>query len=100
MVTAGNSSQITDGAAAVLIMSEEKAQRSSASRRAPASSQFALAGVDPVLMLTGPIPATDQGARAGEHRRSTQIDLIEINEAFAAGRARVGEGAPPRHERR
>ena len=56
-VTAGNSSQITDGASAVLIMSEERAQRTGLSPRARFHS-FALAGVDPVTMLTGPIPAT------------------------------------------
>src|SRR5688572_15904831 len=56
-VTAGNSSQITDGAAAVLIMSEEKAKQLGLKPRARFHS-FALAGVDPVTMLTGPIPAT------------------------------------------
>jgi len=56
-VTAGNSSQITDGAAAVLIMSEEKAAALGLRPRARFHS-FALAGVDPITMLTGPIPAT------------------------------------------
>ena len=56
-VTAGNSSQITDGASAVLIMSEEKAAELGLRPRARFHA-FALAGVDPVTMLTGPIPAT------------------------------------------
>src|SRR5437762_7679493 len=56
-VTAGNSSQITDGASAMLIMSEEKAKALGLTPRARFHS-FALAGVDPIMMLTGPIPAT------------------------------------------
>src|SRR5665213_722823 len=56
-VTAGNSSQITDGASAVLIMSEEKASALGLTPRARFHA-FALAGVDPITMLTGPIPAT------------------------------------------
>ncbi|MBW3650127.1 MAG: thiolase family protein [Actinobacteria bacterium] len=81
-VTAGNSSQITDGAAAVLIMSEEKASQLGLRPRARFHS-FALAGVDPVTMLTGPIPAT---AKVLERAKLTldQIDVIEINEAFAS----------------
>jgi acetyl-CoA acyltransferase len=80
-VTAGNSSQITDGAAAVLIMSEEKANQLGLKPRARFHT-FALAGVDPVLMLTGPIPAT---TKVLEKAKMTldQIDLVEINEAFA-----------------
>src|SRR3954467_9928086 len=58
-VTAGNSSQITDGASAVLIMSEEKANQLGLTPRARFHT-FALAGVDPVTMLTGPIPATER----------------------------------------
>ena len=81
-VTAGNSSQITDGAAAVLIMSEEKAKALGLTPRARFHS-FALAGVDPVTMLTGPIPATTKVLeRAG--LKMDQIDLTEINEAFAS----------------
>src|SRR5438445_2024990 len=81
-VTAGNSSQITDGAAAVLIMSEEKAAQLGLTPRARFHA-FALAGVDPVTMLTGPIPATSKVLeRAG--MRLEQIDLVEINEAFAS----------------
>src|SRR5260221_1996997 len=81
VVTAANSSQITDGAAAVLIMSEEKANELGLKPRARFHT-FALAGVDPVLMLTGPIPAT---TKVLERAKMTldQMDLVEINEAFA-----------------
>jgi acetyl-CoA acetyltransferase family protein len=82
VVTAGNSSQITDGAAAVLIMSEEKAAELGLRARAKFHS-FALAGVDPVMMLTGPIPATKKILeKAG--LTIDDMDLIEINEAFAS----------------
>ncbi|TMK88006.1 MAG: thiolase family protein [Actinobacteria bacterium] len=81
-VTAANSSQITDGAAALLIMSEEKANQRGLTPRARFHS-FALAGVDPITMLTGPIPATSKVLeRAG--MTMDQIDLTEINEAFAS----------------
>ncbi len=81
-VTAGNSSQITDGASAVLIMSEERARELGYTPRARFHA-FALAGVDPVTMLTGPIPATTKVlAKAGLTLRD--IDLVEINEAFAS----------------
>jgi len=81
-VTAGNSSQITDGAAALLIMSEEKANALGLTPRARFHT-FALAGVDPIMMLTGPIPATSKVLeRAG--MTMDQIDLTEINEAFAS----------------
>ena len=80
VVTAGNSSQITDGAAAVLVMSEQKAGELGLTPRARFHT-FALAGVDPVTMLTGPIPATAKVLeRAG--MKLEDIDLIEINEAF------------------
>jgi acetyl-CoA acyltransferase len=80
-VTAGNSSQITDGASAVLIMSEEKATALGLTPRARFHT-FALAGVDPITMLTGPIPATTKVLeRAG--MTMGDIDLVEINEAFA-----------------
>jgi len=81
VITAGNSSQITDGAAAVLIMSEERANALGLTPRARFHS-FALAGDDPVLMLTAPIPAT---AKVLERAKLAldDIDLIEINEAFA-----------------
>jgi acetyl-CoA acyltransferase len=82
LVTAGNSSQISDGAAAVLIMSETKANELGLTPKARFVS-FSLAGVDPVIMLTGPIPATSKVLdRAG--LKAPDIDLFEINEAFAA----------------
>ena len=81
-VTAGNSSQISDGAAAVLIMSEERANQLGLTPRARFHT-FALAGVDPVTMLTGPIPATTKAfERSG--LTMADIDVIEINEAFAS----------------
>jgi acetyl-CoA acetyltransferase family protein len=81
VITAGNSSQITDGAAATLIMSEEKAGELGLTPRARFLT-FALAGVDPVIMLTAPIPATTAVLeRAG--MTLDDIDLVEINEAFA-----------------
>ncbi|HLM28575.1 MAG TPA: thiolase family protein [Acidimicrobiales bacterium] len=81
-VTAGNSSQITDGASAALIMTEEKANQLGLRPRARFHS-FALAGVDPVMMLTGPIPATQKALdKAG--LTMADIDLTEINEAFAS----------------
>ncbi len=81
-VTAGNSSQITDGASALLIMSEEQAVALGLTPRAR-FVEFALAGADPRLMLTAPIPATARVlARAG--LTIDEIDLIEINEAFAS----------------
>jgi len=81
-VTAGNSSQICDGAAAMLIMSEEKAKELGLTPRARFHT-FALAGVDPVTMLTGPIPSTEKAlAKAG--LTVDDIDLFEVNEAFAS----------------
>jgi acetyl-CoA acyltransferase len=81
-VTAGNSSQISDGAAALLIMSEEKANELGLRPRARFHA-FALAGVDPVMMLTGPIPATEKVLERAKMQLS-DIDLVEINEAFAS----------------
>ncbi|HEV3473082.1 MAG TPA: thiolase family protein [Actinomycetota bacterium] len=82
IVTAGNSSQITDGASAVVITSEDKAKELGLTPRAR-FVDFALAGTDPVTMLTGPIPATRKVlARAGLELED--IDLVEINEAFAS----------------
>ena len=81
-VTAGNSSQITDGAAALLIMSEEKAAQLGLTPRARFVN-FSLAGDDPRMMLTAPIPATRKVlAKAG--LSIDDIDLVEINEAFAS----------------
>lgn len=82
LITAGNSSQISDGAAAVLIMERETAERLGLRPRARFVS-FSVAGDNPILMLTGPIPATYKALqRAG--LTLDQIDLIEINEAFAS----------------
>ena len=81
-VTAGNSSQITDGASAALIMSEEKANELGLTPRARFHT-FALAGVDPVTMLTGPIPATEK-VLAKSGLSIGDIDLFEVNEAFAS----------------
>ena len=81
-ITAGNSSQISDGAAAVLLMSREKADALGLAPRARVLDQTTV-GVDPVMMLTGPIPATE---RLLDRNGMTidDIDLIEINEAFAS----------------
>jgi acetyl-CoA acyltransferase len=81
-VTAGNSSQITDGASAALIMSETKAVELGLTPRARFHS-FALAGDDPVFMLTAPIPATQKVLERGGLTLD-DIDLVEINEAFAS----------------
>ena len=81
-VTAGNSSQISDGAAALLIAGRDTAEALGLQPRARFVS-FALAGVDPVMMLTGPIPATEKAlAKAG--LRLGDVDVVEINEAFAS----------------
>ena len=82
VITAGNSSQISDGAAATLIMSEERANALGLRPRARFHS-FALAGVDPVLMLTGPIPATTKILERSGFSLD-DIDLVEINEAFSS----------------
>ena len=81
-VTAGNSSQITDGAAALLIMSEEKCRALGLTPRARFVN-FSLAGDDPRYMLTAPIPAT---RKVLERAKMTMadIDIVEINEAFAS----------------
>jgi len=80
-ITAGNSSQISDGAAAVLLMSADKARELGLTPRARIVDQTTV-GVDPVIMLTGPIPATQ---KLLERNAMTMgdIDLVEINEAFA-----------------
>jgi acetyl-CoA acyltransferase len=81
-VTAGNSSQVSDGAAAVLLMSREKADALGLKPRARIYDQTAV-GVDPVIMLTGPIPAT-QKLLERNGMQMDDIDLVEINEAFAS----------------
>jgi acetyl-CoA acyltransferase len=81
-VSAGNSSPVSDGAAAVLIMEEQTARRLGLTPRA-AITHFAVAGDDPILMLTGIIPATLKLlSRAG--LSLAQIDAFEVNEAFAS----------------
>src|SRR6266496_2155705 len=81
-ITAGNSSQISDGAAAVLLMERKKAEELDLSPRARIVDQTTV-GVDPVIMLTGPIPAT-QRLLERNGMKVSDIDLIEINEAFAS----------------
>lgn len=83
VVTAANSSQITDGAAALLIMTPEKAKELGLRPRARFVS-FALAGADPVRMLTGPIPATKKALERAGLDLKADIDVVEINEAFAS----------------
>jgi acetyl-CoA acetyltransferase family protein len=81
-ITAGNSSQISDGAAAVLLMERGKAESLGLKPRAKIVDQTTV-GVDPVIMLTGPIPATKKLLdRNG--MKMDDIDLVEINEAFAS----------------
>ena len=81
-VTAGNASQISDGAAAVLLMERAKAEALGLKPRARIVDQTTV-GVDPVIMLTGPIPATK---KLLERNGMTMddIDLVEVNEAFAS----------------
>jgi acetyl-CoA acetyltransferase family protein len=81
-ITAGNSSQVSDGAAAVLLMTADKAKALGLTPRAKIVDQTTV-GVDPVIMLTGPIPAT-QKILERNSMKMDDIDLIEINEAFAS----------------
>jgi acetyl-CoA acyltransferase len=81
-ITAGNSSQVSDGAAAVLLMSAEKAKALGLTPRAKIVDQTTV-GVDPVIMLTGPIPAT-QKILDRNGMTIDDIDLFEVNEAFAS----------------
>src|SRR6201992_1588903 len=80
-ITAGNASQISDGAAAVLLMSADKAKALGLTPRARIVDQTTV-GVDPVIMLTGPIPATKKLLQRNG-MTIDDIDLVEINEAFA-----------------
>lgn len=80
--TAGNSSQISDGAAAMLMMTEEKAKELNVKPRARVVDTC-LVGVDPVLMLTGPIDSTER-LLARNNLKISDIDTFEINEAFAS----------------
>jgi acetyl-CoA acetyltransferase family protein len=96
-VTAGNSSQISDGAAALLLASRATAERLGLRPQARLVS-FALAGVDPVLMLTGVIPATERVLeRAG--LRLADVEVVEINEAFASVVLAWGREVEPDWER-
>jgi acetyl-CoA acyltransferase len=81
-VTAGNSSQVSDGAAGVLLMAREKADALDLKPRARIYDQTTV-GVDPVIMLTGPIPATRKLLERNGMAMD-DIDLVEINEAFAS----------------
>ncbi len=80
-ITAGNASQISDGAASVLLMAREKAEALGLTPRAKIVDQTTV-GVDPVIMLTGPIPAT-QKLLERNGMEISDIDLFEVNEAFA-----------------
>lgn len=81
-VTAGNASGINDGAAAIIVMSKEKAQELGLKILAEITS-YASGGVDPAIMGTGPIPASKKALeKAG--MKIEEIDLVEANEAFAA----------------
>jgi acetyl-CoA acyltransferase len=82
-VTAGNSSQISDGASAILIASREKAEQLGLTPRARFIS-FSLAGDSPILMLTAPIPATRRVLDRAGLSLLQDIDVVEINEAFAS----------------
>jgi len=82
LITAGNSSQISDGATAVLIMERATAERLGLKPRARFVA-FSLAGDNPIIMLTAPIPATFKVLRRAGLTLD-EIDLIEINEAFAS----------------
>ena len=81
-VTAGNSSQISDGAVAILIMDEDKAEKLDLEPKARIHTMV-MAGVDPVIMLTGPIPATEKALKRA-NLSIDDIDLFEVNEAFAS----------------
>ena len=81
-VTAGNSSQVSDGAAAVLLMTREKADALGLAPRARIYDQTTV-GVDPVIMLTGPIPATKKLLERNSMEMD-DIELVEVNEAFAS----------------
>ncbi|RME79508.1 MAG: thiolase family protein [Planctomycetota bacterium] len=81
-ITAGSSSQISDGAAALLLASEEKCSQLGLKPRARIVA-YAISGTDPTLMLTGPIPATEKVLKKAG-LRADDIDLFEVNEAFAS----------------
>ena len=88
-VTAGNASGLNDGAAAVLLMTEEEAAKRGITPLARIAS-WATAGVDPAIMGSGPIPASRKAlAKAGW--KAHDLDLMEINEAFAAQACAVNQ---------
>lgn len=89
MVTAGNSSGINDGAAAVVVMSRRKAEELGLKPMAAIRS-YASAGVDPRIMGIGPVPATKRALEKAGLKLSS-IDLVEANEAFAAQSVAVGK---------
>jgi acetyl-CoA acyltransferase len=97
LVTAGNSSQISDGAAALLLASRAAAERLGL-RPLARFVGFALAGVDPVLMLTGVIPATERVLRQ-TGLGMDDLDVVEINEAFASVVLAWGREVEPDWER-
>ncbi len=82
MVTAGNSSGINDGAAALMFTTKEKARELGLEPMATVRT-LAVAGVDPVIMLTGPIPASRKALKKAGLTMD-DIDLVELNEAFAS----------------
>lgn len=81
-ITAGNASQISDGAAAILLMSREKAEELHVKPRFRVIAR-SVVGSDPTLMLTGPIPATEKVLKKAG-LTITDIDIFEVNEAFAS----------------
>ena len=83
-VTAGNASGINDGAAALVVTTDDVGTRARARRRSARVLAYATVGVEPKFMGMGPVPAVTQGARARRPDASDQIDLFELNEAFAA----------------
>ena len=96
MVTAANASGINDAAAALVIMSKEKADELGIKPLCTIKS-YASAGVDPAIMGVGPVLRLPQGSRQGWHALIDEIDLIEANEAFAAqsSSSRQGPGIRP-----
>ncbi len=97
-ITAGNASQISDGGAAVIVMSKAKAEELGVTPLGELVGYGQVAGPDPSL-LTQPSRAIARGAGQGRPARSSDIDLFEINEAFAAvGLASVDDLGHPRRE--
>ena len=103
-ITAGNSSQISDGAASVLLMTREKAEELGCTPRARIVDQTTV-GVDPVIMLTGPIPATQKllernGMEIWRHRPDRGQRGVRLRRRRVAPRARPGHGQGERERRR